>query len=463
MRRNRASDGRLAAATCAMGTLTVNINNTAINLALPAIRDELRLDLVEMQWVSASYVLILAALTMIGGTLGDRFDKRQVLTVGLCLYTTGSLLGALSLSALTLIGSRILAGIGAAVLVPVGLASLRQLASSPQQLTSYMSLWGLAVGLGMALGPVVGGGLTGYLGWRALFVAMTAFGVIYLFAVRICLPRLDSFERAGVSIVSHMLAAISMVSAAGLVIEMRSDSPWLLKASLAFALPVCGTLWIHRDRTTSHPVIPPCAWRNPNYAAALAIGFTNYVALGATVFLSSLFLQDAAQLPAAVAGFGCVPLAAATAWGATWAGAHEMPDAARRVVQVAAMLLGCGLTVAGAGVVFQTVSDSPAVAIFTYVVGTSLMGFGFGAANAPVNVMAMSSLPKRQSGVAGSSASTARQLGQSLGVAAGGLLLSLADSPGGSTSPQSYVLPSLSIFMCAVVLMFLPLRFSRHS
>ena len=225
-----------------MGTLTVNINNTAINLALPAIRDELRLDLVEMQWVSASYVLILAALTMIGGTLGDRFDKRQVLTVGLCLYTTGSLLGALSLSALTLIGSRILAGIGAAVLVPVGLASLRQLASSPQQLTSYMSLWGLAVGLGMALGPAVGGGLTGYLGWRALFVAMTAFGVIYLFAVRICLPRLDSFERAGVSIVSHMLAAISMVSAAGLVIEMRSDSPWLLKASLAFALPVRGTL-----------------------------------------------------------------------------------------------------------------------------------------------------------------------------------------------------------------------------
>ena len=118
-----------------MGTLTVNINNTAINLALPAIRDELRLDLVEMQWVSASYVLILAALTMIGGTLGDRFDKRQVLTVGLCLYTTGSLLGALSLSALTLIGSRILAGVGAAVLVPVGLASLRQLASSPQQLS----------------------------------------------------------------------------------------------------------------------------------------------------------------------------------------------------------------------------------------------------------------------------------------------------------------------------------------
>lgn len=263
MRRNRASDGRLAAATCAMGTLTVNINNTAINLALPAIRDELRLDLVEMQWVSASYVLILAALTMIGGTLGDRFDKRQVLTVGLCLYTTGSLLGALSLSAHTLIGSRILAGIGAAVLVPVGLASLRQLASSPQQLTSYMSLWGLAVGLGMALGPVVGGGLTGYLGWRALFVAMTAFGVIYLFAVRICLPRLDSFERAGVSIVSHMLAAISMVSAAGLVIEMRSDSPWLLKASLAFALPVCGTLWIHRDRTTSHPVIPPLCLAKP--------------------------------------------------------------------------------------------------------------------------------------------------------------------------------------------------------
>lgn len=76
--RNRVPFQKLTVATCAMGTLTVNINNTGLNLVLPRIRDDLGLDLAAMQWVSAAYVLILAALTMLGGALGDRYDKRTV-------------------------------------------------------------------------------------------------------------------------------------------------------------------------------------------------------------------------------------------------------------------------------------------------------------------------------------------------------------------------------------------------
>lgn len=141
---------KLAVATCAMGTLTVNMNNTALNLALPRIRDDLGLNLATMQWVSATYVLVLAALTMLGGALGDRYSKRTVLTVELLVYILGSVLGIMADSGIWLALSRVCAAIGASVLVPVVLATLRVIAQTPKQLASYMSLWGLAVGLGMA-------------------------------------------------------------------------------------------------------------------------------------------------------------------------------------------------------------------------------------------------------------------------------------------------------------------------
>ncbi|CUU65705.1 MFS transporter [Corynebacterium variabile] len=138
-----------------MGTLTVNINNTSLNLVLLEIRDELGFGLTTMQWVSASYVLVLGALTMLGGGLGDRFSKRTVLSWGLVVYICGSVLGAFSSSGAALTLSRALAAAGAATLVPVGLATLRVIADNKQQLARYMSLWGLSVGLGVVPREVV--------------------------------------------------------------------------------------------------------------------------------------------------------------------------------------------------------------------------------------------------------------------------------------------------------------------
>ncbi|MDN6438630.1 MAG: MFS transporter, partial [Corynebacterium nuruki] len=311
-----------AVVTCTMGTLTVNINNTSLNLVLPQIRDELGFGLTTMQWVSASYVLILGALTMLGGALGDRFTKRTVLTCGLVVYICGSVLGAVSRSGLELTLSRALAAAGAATLVPVGLATLRVIAETKEQLARYMSLWGLSVGLGMALGPVAGGTVTQLLGWRWFFVVMTVLGIVYLVSVRLFLPELAGSRDRRIDGVSHLLLGAAMLVATAFFIELRTGMPARQKVGLALIAVVLARGWLHRNNRTRYPVVPPQAFRDRAYSVSMLVAFLNYFALGATLFISALLLQDLYGLGPGAAGAVSVPLAAATACGSMWAGRH---------------------------------------------------------------------------------------------------------------------------------------------
>ena len=410
---------RLAVLTCAMGTLTVNINNTALNLALPSIRNELELDLSTMQWVSATYVLVLAALTMLGGALGDRFNKRTVLLVGLVIYTLGSVLGAMAPTGDVLVLSRVLAAIGAAVLVPVGLAVLRVLAQTPQQLASYMATWGLSVGLGMALGPVAGGMLTSLLGWRSFFIAMVLLGVVFFIAVSSFLPSLPGSKDRGIDLPSHFLLAVAMFAVTALFIEMESGVLGLVLVGLGALAALAAAFWLWMNRRARHPVVPPQAMTDRSFSTSMLIAFANYLCLGITLFVSALLLQDLMGIGPGAAGAVSIPLAAATAVGARWAGSATTTPAAKRVVRLAGTAIILGVVVVALGVVFLELRDATWVPLTAFILGTLLMGLGFGAANTPVNFLAMTSLPKGISGAAGSSASASRQLGQSV-VSSGG-------------------------------------------
>ena len=447
---------KLAVATCAMGTLTININNTALNLALPRIRDDLGLDLVAMQWISAAYVLVLAALTMLGGALGDRYSKRSVLIVGLLVYTVGSILGIMAHSGIWLTLSRVCAAAGASVLVPVGLATLRVIAQTPQQLASYMSLWGLSVGLGMALGPVAGGIVTGLLGWRVFFTVMACLGVVYLCAVFAFLPRAAGNAKRRIDIVGHILLGSGMLALTAFFIEVRSEASVWVKVLLGCAVPLCAAAWQWRDHNSAHPVIPTQAFRDRSFSVSMLIAFVNYLGLGAALFVSALVLQDVLGLSAGIAGAVSVPLAIATAVGASWSGRADGTQQIIRAIRTAAVSTLSGVIITAAGVAMLEMNADRWVCVIMFVVGTCGMGFGFGAANTPVNYLAMASLPKTTSGAAGSSASASRQLGQSTGVATGGLLLGIGVAQVGETSPLAYLLPGIEVALTAVLLIALP-------
>ncbi|MGO2851127.1 MAG: MFS transporter, partial [Corynebacterium variabile] len=435
-----------------MGTLTVNINNTSLNLVLLEIRDELGFGLTTMQWVSASYVLVLGALTMLGGGLGDRFSKRTVLSWGLVVYICGSVLGAFSSSGAALTLSRALAAAGAATLVPVGLATLRVIADNKQQLARYMSLWGLSVGLGMALGPVVGGSVTQLLGWRWFFVIMAVLGVVYLISVRLSLPTLAGSGERRIDVVSHLLLGSAMLVATAFFIELGTDLEWWCKAFLAVTAVALGWGWTRRNRGARYPVVPPEAFHDRAYSVSMLVAFLNYFALGATLFISALLLQDLYGLGPGTAGLVSVPLAAATAGGSVWAGRRTGLSGASAAIRIAATVTVTGVFVVGVGAVWFGVDESLAAAVVFFIGGSLCMGFGFGAANTPVNYLSMMSLPKDVSGVAGSSASASRQLGQSIGIATSGLLFGFGVTQWSGGSVRAYMLPGLEIGVIATIL-----------
>ncbi len=449
-------------ATCAMGTLTVNINNTSLNLVLPEIRDELGFGLTTMQWVSASYVLVLGALTMLGGALGDRFTKRTVLSWGLVVYICGSVLGAISGSGAALTLSRALAAAGAATLVPVGLATLRVIADSRQQLARYMSLWGLSVGLGMALGPVAGGSVTQLFGWRWFFVIMAVLGVIYLISVRVSLPALAGSGERRIDVLSHLLLGGAMLVVTAFFIELGTDLQWWWKALLAVTSIALGWGWLRRNRGARYPVVPPQAFRDRAYSVSMLVAFLNYFALGATLFISALLLQDLYGVGPGMAGLVSVPLAAATAGGSVWAGRRTGQSGSAAAIRTAATVTATGVVVVGVGAVWFGADHSLAAAVTFFIAGSLCMGFGFGAANTPVNYLSMVSLPKEVSGVAGSSASASRQLGQSIGIATSGLLLGVGVAQWSDGSVWAYLLPGLEIGVVAIALIAVP-RLYRDS
>ncbi|BCI87243.1 hypothetical protein NIIDMKKI_24490 [Mycobacterium kansasii] len=132
----------MAVAVCTLATFIVNIDNTAYQVSLTQIRDTLPATFTQGQWILNGYILTLAALEIVAGALGDRFNKRSLLVTGLAVYVAGSILTALSPNAFAMIGARVLAGIGASILVPVGLAMVRVLARDSRELQRFTGGWG---------------------------------------------------------------------------------------------------------------------------------------------------------------------------------------------------------------------------------------------------------------------------------------------------------------------------------
>jgi len=435
------NSARKAAMTCALGTLTINLNITALSLAVPSIRQDLGLSTTAMAWVASSYALILAALVMLGGSLGDRFNKKTVLTAGLIIYTLGSAWGAVSPNGVVLTLSRIAAAVGAAVLVPVGLAAMRQIAKSPAELATYMATWAVAVGAGQALGPALGGILTALAGWRALFWAMTGLGLVFLVLLTRYLPQLPTTQSRPIGLGSQALVALWMITLTGFLIEVNSGASVWLKLALLVSFVGGLALWLWWDRRTAKPVIPAQVRRSAAFWLPLAVSVPNMAALGMSLFVGSLYLQDHLAVSPALTGLLFVPMALTTGLAGSWSGRSLLHWGPRRVTLAAAGATVLGVILAGAA------GGQPRLAaLIGITVGAAVIGLGFGSANTPINYLVVSAVPPAAAGVGGSAASASRQLGQAIGISLGALLISLGQAS--HHSNLAYLWPVAAVIAC---------------
>lgn len=398
---------------CCLSVLVVSVDSTIVNVGLPAIQHGLHASVSGLQWISDAYTLVLASLLMLTGSLADRFGRRRVFQVGMVAFSLGSVLCSVAPSLSTLIASRAIQAIGASALNPVALAIISHAVPDRRQRAAATGIWSGVAGLGIALGPICGGALIAGLGWRSIFWFNVPIGVIAIIGTQLVAPESRAAHPRRIDFVGQTFMIACIATLTGAIIEGQKAGWGSAPIVGLFAIAMLSAAgFVVTEKRVAEPLLDLRFLRSAPFTGATLIALAAFAMLGGFLFLNTLFLQDVRGYSPLHAGLLTLPLAAVMAGVAAISGrivgarGARLPFAIAGVCGLIAPLLLLGLRV-----------DEP---LSTLVVSYLIFGVSMGMVNAPIANTAVSGMPSDQTGVAASVASTARQVGNALGVAVAG-------------------------------------------
>jgi EmrB/QacA subfamily drug resistance transporter len=404
---------QLVLAACIVASSMAFIDGSALTVALPRLRAALGADLATLQWVVNGYVLALAALTLIGGALADRYGRARMLWIGSLLFGMASVGCALSDSAASLIAARVLQGIAAALLTPASLALIG--ATFPKdKRAAAIGVWAAASALTSAAGPVLGGWLIERFGWPAVFwinppLAIIAIALLLRFAPA-DRPEPRRFDMTGAAIIAGGLGALTFaLSRIGRAEPATSFASGLMPAALFVFGLACISGYALWERTTDHPMTPPRLARNRDFVGLNVATLLIYGGLSILFFLLPFDLIDRRGLSPASAGLVFLPFSLAIGLLSPYFGGLADRFGAR------AMLVA-GATGAAAAYVWMLIAHdlplTPGV-----LAPQTLLGLSFAVLVAPLTASVMSSVAQADEGLASGVNNAASRVAQLTGVA----------------------------------------------
>jgi EmrB/QacA subfamily drug resistance transporter len=403
----------LVLAICCMSLLMVSMDATIVNVALPALRRDLGAETAGLQWVIDAYTMVVASLLMLAGSLADRFGRRRTFQLGLVVFTSASALCSIAPGLHSLIAFRMLQAVGASMLNPVAMSIITNTFIEPKARARAIGMWGAVVGISMAIGPLVGGGLTQAIGWRSIFwinlpIGAAAIALAQRFVPESKAPRARRIDPLGQIFVLAGLASITYAVIEG---PRRGwDSPLIVGLFVCSAAAIAGILLYEPRRT--EPLLDLRFWRSLPFASATVIAVCMFATFSGFLFLNALYLQEVRGMSAFATGLCTLPLAVATSVCSPISGRMI----GRFGTRPSLMIAGSAVAISALMLVGLDATTPLSWVISAYVV----FGIGFGLVNAPITNTAVSGMPRTQAGVAAAIASTSRQVGASLGVAVGG-------------------------------------------
>ncbi|WP_345621190.1 MFS transporter [Streptomyces ziwulingensis] len=404
----------LVLAICCMSLLIVSIDNTVLNVALPAMQRDLHADTAGLQWAVDAYTLVLAALLMLAGSTADRIGRKRVFMAGLVIFTLGSVLCSLAPDLSSLIAFRMVQAVGGSMLNPVAMSIITNTFTDPRERARAIGVWGAVVGISMAAGPLVGGVLVDSVGWRAIFWVNLPVGLAALLLTLRFVPESRAPKARRPDPLGQVLVIALFGSLTYAIIEAPAAGLLSVLPYAALALVALTGLLIYEPRR-AEPLIDLRFFRSAPFSGATLIAIAAFASLGGFLFLSTLYLQNVRGLSALHAGLWMLPMAIPTFLCAPLSGRLV----GSRGPRLPLLIAGGAMTVSG--VLFAAFeAETSNVTLF---LGYVLFGIGFGFVNAPITNTAVSGMPRAQAGVAAAVASTSRQLGQTLGVAVIGAVL----------------------------------------
>ncbi len=401
---------RVILTSCCLSLLIVSMDATIVNVAIPAIRSDLVATPSQMQWVVDIYTLVLASLLILAGAAGDRFGRRKVFQIGLGIFAFGSLLCSIAPDIHTLIGARLVQGLGGSMMNPVALSIISQVFYRPVERARALGIWGSVVGISMALGPVVGGLLIHVVGWRAVFWINLPICVAAILLTAKFVPESRSSTMRDIDPIGQMLAVVALFGTVFALIEgpvLGWTDPVLLTIATTALLALLAFLRYETRR--KDPFIDLRYFRSVPFASATATAVCAFAGWAAFLFMMSLYLQGERGYSPMATGFIYLPIAI---------GALVFSPLSGRLVgrfgsRPSLVISGAMITSAAVMLLFLT----PSTPVWVMLSIFAAYGIGFAMINAPVTNAAVSGMPRDRAGAASAITSTSRQVGVSIGVA----------------------------------------------
>jgi len=281
----------------------VLLDGTVVNVALRTVGSDLDASLAQLQWISNAYLLTLASLILIGGSLGDRLGRRRVFLVGVVWFAVASALCGLAPNAETLIAARALQGVGGALLAPGSLAIIES-GIDPEDRGRAIGAWTGMTSIAAAIGPFVGGALVQYADWRWIFWINAPLAAVTIVVTMIFVPESRSPQEGRYDALGAGLAALSLGGITYWLIEFHSD---LALPALAVGL-MAALAFVVVERRTRHPMLPLGLFASRTFSAANAMTLLVYAALGAVLFFLVIDVQTVLGYGALQAGMATLPI-----------------------------------------------------------------------------------------------------------------------------------------------------------
>ena len=359
---------------------------------------------------------MIASLLLLAGSMADRLGRRRLFIIGLFGFSAGSLLCSLAPNTGSLVALRMVQALGGSMLTPVSLSIVRNTFTDARERAQALGIWSGIFGLATACGPVAGGVLVSEVGWRSVFWVNVPIGVCMILAARRYVPESRAPRPRAVDVPGQALMIILLGSLTYAVIQGPANG-WTSPLTLTlFAVSAAAlAVFVAVERRTAEPLLEPRFFRSLPFTGASVIAVLSFVVLAGFLFVITLYLQQARGDSPLRAGLALLPATVVMALAAPVAGSLV----GRRGPRIPLVASGV-LIAAGSGLLLGL---SPSTSQASLALAFAVLGAGLGLVNPPITNTGVTGMPPSQAGVASAVISTTRQIGNVLGVAVMGAML----------------------------------------
>ncbi|WP_405063862.1 MFS transporter [Kribbella sp. NBC_01505] len=404
--------GRWVLAATALGSGMAFLDGTVVNVALPRMGEDLGADMAGLQWIINGYMLMLASLILLSGSLGDRLGRRRMYVIGVSWFAVASMICTFAPSLEVMVAGRVLQGIGGALLTPGSLAIL-QTTFAPGDRGKAVGTWSGLTSVAAAVGPFVGGTLVDSGSWRLIFLINAPIALVTVLVTLRHVPETRDETMAGKLDLSG--AALATIGLAGFTFGLIQAGSGGFGSASVLASLVIGLLafvaFVFVERRSSHPMLPPGIFANRRFTGANLVTVVVYGALGTATFLVVVYFQTALGYAAVWAGASLLPMTALMFTLSGYAGGLAEKIGARIPMTVGPLLMAGGFLL--------MLRISPGAHYVTAVLpAVVVLGLGLVSTVAPLTATVLSSVEDHHAGIASGVNNTVARSAQLMAVAA---------------------------------------------